>query len=214
MHPYIHTSIHTMSYIQTCVYIYIYIYIYIYVYVYVYVRCRTEIHDKIDHVYVYVSGSWWVSLVGLSWLCTNHVFRMFLRIHSVQSVINNPKNLCCSKCWTNIVKKNEMLCSSVQAQYLNILYIYPPPCLWHAWRVVLTAVLEFLSGIPSQQFRNSCWISTLRLEILPEFHLSENLTDSGKNWLKVSSFSGADIPEILKKQPLSSDSLCFDPKCH
>ncbi len=33
-----------------------------------------------------------------------------------------------------------------------IFCLFPPPCIWHAWRVVLTAVLEFLSGIHSQQF--------------------------------------------------------------
>ena len=54
-------------------------------------------------------------------------------------------------------------------------------------------VPEFLSGIPSQQFWNSSWISTLRMEILPDFRLrlSENLKDSRKNWLKVISFSRA-----------------------
>ena len=93
---------------------------------------------------------------------------------------------------------------------------YLPPCLWHAWRVVQTTVLKFLSRIPSQKLRNSCWISTLQLEILSEFqlNLSENLTDPRKNSRGVSSFSGAGTPEILKMQPLLSETLSFHPKCH
>ena len=67
------------------------------------------------------------------------------------------------------------------------MHTYPPPCLWHAWRVVWTGVCSagIPTGIPSQQFRNSCWISTLRLEIPPEFqlNLSQNLTHSGRTSL-------------------------------
>ena len=62
---------------------------------------------------------------------------------------------------------------------------------------------------------SSFWICTLRLEVLLELrlNLSENLTDSEKNWLKVNSFSGAGTPEILNMQPLSSETFCFDPRC-
>ena len=72
------------------------------------------------------------------------------------------------------------------------------------------------TGIHSQQFRSSCWISTLRLAILPELRLNllEILTDSGKNLLKVSAFSGAGILEILKMRTLSGEPRCFDAKCH
>ena len=58
--------------------------------------------------------------------------------------------------------------------------IYPPPCLWHAERVVATRCAEIPIRNPFTAFRNSCWISTLWLEIPPEFrlNLSENLIDS------------------------------------
>ena len=72
-----------------------------------------------------------------------------------------------------------------------------PPSGWKAFR----------------KFESFFWISTFRLEMLPEIrlHLLENLTDSHKNLLKVSSLSGASIPEILKMQPLSFETSCFDP---
>ena len=59
----------------------------------------------------------------------------------------------------------------------NFYFRYPPPSLRHAWRVVLTAVCSGTPvGLPSHPFRNSCWISTLRLVIPPEFR--KELTES------------------------------------
>ena len=75
-----------------------------------------------------------------------------------------------------------------------------PPCGWKSFR----------------KFQTSFWISTLRREIPPEIrlHLSEDLTDSKENWLKINSLSGAGVPANLKMWPLSHETVCFDSKCH
>ena len=87
----------------------------------------------------------------------------------------------------------------------NSLKLYPPPCLRHAWRVVLTAVLEFLCSFPSQQFRNSFWISILRLEILPEFESVRESDRFRKGLTESQFFQRSRNPGNLKMQPLSSD---------
>ena len=77
----------------------------------------------------------------------------------------------------------------------------------HAGRVVRTAVLEFLFGIPSQQeavLEYSCWISTLRLDILLE--LEKGLTES-------QSFQRRRYPTNPETQPLSGETLYPDSKC-
>ena len=84
------------------------------------------------------------------------------------------------------------------------IFRYPPLCLRHAWRVVLTAVLEFLchsihssSGIPSGS-PSSGWKS------FQNSNLSENLTNSERTDLS-QFFQRSRNPGNLKMQPLSSD---------
>ena len=75
------------------------------------------------------------------------------------------------------------ICMCVYIYIYTYIYIHPRPCLWHIWRVVLTAG----AGIPVHNTFTAVPAFLLDLHtpalILPEFwlHLSEDVTDSGKN---------------------------------